>query len=352
MHALNQLLNLNVKNKVENSFQIFRTTTRRNPSKFGWNTFTSIPSTIWNAATNKTKNLIFPHEQQTQKSIASTTVATITATTLNPFWSEWSATQPNDIIELDNNHGHSSSTEKGNRKNQRENLILDGHYTTTERPKKTNEMLPWLQDVLNEYSSTTEKMPSWMHNVLNEQKTTTSTQMPPWMRDILNQHDTSTESNIRSTTHRITTTVAMPSWMQNVLDQQSTTPVSGIPLTMHYPSTTKMPSSSITFGRNTGHGGGEFIDLSSFNSNRYIGIVEALSLLESIIQWLITHQVIINGGGQLILFIHTTMRKVSTWNIFTNLFFLILIPQSTIRRRSFVCSLSMYAKNKKTINTI
>lgn len=241
-----------------NSFFLYRSnkpgkSSAFNPPKVGWTS--SIPSTIWNSASNGLNNFIFPTEHRTLRPI-STTVMPKTSTT-NPFWNDWSATQPNNLHEVNNNNHFDKPVDR----------------TTTE-----TSMLPWMQDILTEITTkrnenkvtersirtTTESIPSWMQNVLDE--TTSTTQMPNWMQDILGGHETTTRSwsgNSGSVTQapiqRPTTTESMPSWMEGVLSDYSTTT---IPRT----NTEKINTGA---GNNNDNGGG-FIDLSSLNTNRYL----------------------------------------------------------------------------------
>lgn len=79
-------------------------------------------------------------------------------TTINSFWHDWSATQPNEIWP-----------------------------TTTEQP----DLDPWMKDILNEHSTTSR--PYLKDNYV--QTPLVSTEMPSWMRQVLNEYSSTTARN-------------------------------------------------------------------------------------------------------------------------------------------------------------
>lgn len=161
--------------------------------------------------------IIFPNSNEPRQKLSSTTAKPITTTTINSFWTAWSATQPNTLKEADQNeHNHS--------------VALINWKSTTQKPNNVDGLLPWMKDILNDYSTTerpiqttttttTEQMPSWLQNVLNQYTTssttkspvitTTSTELPDWLNDVLDRQTSST-------------TTEMPNWLRDVLNSHTT----------------------------------------------------------------------------------------------------------------------------------
>lgn len=228
--------------------------------------------------------IIFPNSNEHRQKLRSTTANPIT-TTINSYWSSWSATQPNTLNEVQNEHNHSASLIDSVPVAQNQNNV-DGllpwmkdilnDNSTTERPvRTTTERIPsWLQNVLGQHTtssttkspvitSTATELPNWLKDVLDRQTSSTTTQMPNWLRDVLNRHtttETTNPFNQFSNDHETTTR----SWNNDILFSYSTTTLRPI----------RSTSSKSTFGDGfMSNGGGgddngiEFIDLT--DTDRY-----------------------------------------------------------------------------------
>lgn len=113
------------------------------------------------------------------------------ATTINSFWSEWSANKPTNLgkNEVDRHSAHTHDTHE---------MIRQTTPTTFVRTT-TPELESWMLNILNEYSSTTTPR-SQINQNNHEYRTTPKTvvEMPAWMHDVYNEYSTTTErKNIR-----------------------------------------------------------------------------------------------------------------------------------------------------------
>lgn len=265
---------------------------------------------------------IFPYFDKHRQKSTSTTAVPIT-TTLNSFWSDWSATQPNSLKGVEKvEHSHSAALIVSDSTTLKDvdgllpwmKDVLNDYSTTPKRSdhfqritersvQTTTEPMPsWLQTVLNQHSTsatttpvqmtTTTELPNWLKDVLDRQTSSTTTEIPNWLYDVLNRHTTTKTSNVFndfSNVHETTTqswnndfysvtpnvvknaTEPMPIWMQGILNEYSTTttPTSLPFLQIH--STTEKSNSGDGLMSNPSNGGGgggfEFTDLT--DSDRY-----------------------------------------------------------------------------------
>lgn len=219
--------------------------------------------------------IIFPNSNEHRQKSSSTTTKPITTT----FWNSWSATQPNKLTEVQNEHSHSEAFIDSESTTQKPNNgdgllpwmkdILNDH-STTERPVQTiTKVLPsWLQGVLNRHTTssttrspvitTTTEPPNWLKDVLDRQTSSTTTEMPTWMRDVLNNHTTTIKgfSNDHGTTTTTRSWINDISTIQTLLPSRSTTAKSNF-------------GDGFLSNANSSHGGVglEFIDLTE--TDRY-----------------------------------------------------------------------------------
>lgn len=184
-------------------------------------------------------------------------------TTINSFWTEWSATNPPPT----KTNGDNSNFNQGSNSNKPSESI---RQTTTEK------MPDWMKEVVNEFSTTTSKTTTRATTV----PTTTKPELLPWMKDILNEHQTTAKPSVnhnnqvaQTTTTKPDTEAEMPSWMRDVLNEVSTTTALPAPFVV-CTSTTKRPTlnSSSSF-----IGGGDSSDLHVTTQNRY-SMCESLCL--------------------------------------------------------------------------
>lgn len=292
------------------------------------NHFVNVPPvlpTAWNTVTNVLTNngLIFPSDPRRITTTTTTTPKPIRTTTANSFWQDWSLP-----VQVQPTQPMLPVARPTNTQNQNSNVFpietngFNGNTVQITTPQMTKvisattttvpNMLPWMQDVLNEYSTTlkpnnhqiiqtttlkpvqsTAENPFWNewsatnptaivdNNIDNnfpngshsnqgfsEKLRQTTTEMPGWMNEVLNKHSTTSSVNnennnaIKITTARAETTTNMPSWMRDILNEHSTTTIRSTFVT----STTKKS----TFGDGNpffggGGGGGNVVS----TPNRY-----------------------------------------------------------------------------------
>lgn len=255
------------------------------------NHFVNVPPvlpTAWNTVTNVLTNngLLFPSDPRRITTTTTTTPKPIKITTATSFWQDWSLP-----VQVQPTQPMLPVTRPTNTQNQNSNVFpieTNGNTVQTTTPKMTTvisaysttttepSMLPWMQEVLKEYSTTpkpnnhqiiqtTTLKPmqstaansfwnEWSatnptaignNNNINsdfpngsnsnqgfsEKLRQTTTEMPGWMREVLNKHSTTSSVNngnnnaIKITTARAETTTTMPSWMRDILNEHSTTTI-------------------------------------------------------------------------------------------------------------------------------
>lgn len=146
---------------------------------------------------------------------------------------------------------------------------------------KRSNMLPWMEDILNEYSTTqnsnrnrnkqnvrtttptsirkTTTINSFWHDWSATQSndiwqtTTDQPELDPWMKDILDEHTTTPTPYLKDNYVQTPLVVTeMPSWMRQVLNEySSTTTRNGLPLPIQFESSNTKES---TFGGGIGGG--------------------------------------------------------------------------------------------------
>lgn len=129
-----------------------------------------------------------------------TTPKSIRTTTINSFWSEWSANKPTNLgkNEIDTHSAHAQ--DRFHNSNEMLRQTTPANFVRTTTP----EMESWMVDILNEYSSTTTARSQFNQNNNHNydrtpsQTTNAAVEMLPWMRDVLNEYSTTTtRKNIR-----------------------------------------------------------------------------------------------------------------------------------------------------------
>lgn len=144
-----------------------------------------------------------PNRNTNGQFVQVTTPKPTQTTTINSFWSEWSAEKPTNLRENENDR-HSAHAHNHDRFRDSKELVRQTTPITLIRTT-TPEMASWMVDILNEYSSTTtpRSQSNQNNNHDHDGRTTSRTtnvevEMPPWMRDVLNEHSTTTtRKNIR-----------------------------------------------------------------------------------------------------------------------------------------------------------
>lgn len=148
------------------------------------------------------------NEQSTTQKISNNNPITSAtkSTTIHPFWGEWSATKSTDKdIEIPKD---TSTQGRGHNENSLQTTtkmpawmeqVIDEYSTTTE--KSTAAILPWMQDILNEYSTTSKPI---LNNNIQPTTAQSVSDMPSWMRDVLNEQSTKSVLPVQSTTKMTT----------------------------------------------------------------------------------------------------------------------------------------------------
>lgn len=153
-----------------------------------------------------------PNRNKNGEVIQTTTNKSSKITTINSFWNEWSATKPTNLNENEidrhsaHTHAHNLDHFHGSNEMLRHTTPTASVQTTT--PKNSPDIAPWMEDILNEYySSTTTARPhfdNYNNNNGNQNKFeyhTTSrtlkedTDLLTWMREVLNEYATTTKRN-------------------------------------------------------------------------------------------------------------------------------------------------------------
>lgn len=141
-----------------------------------------------------------PNQNTNGQFIQVTTPKPTRTTTINSFWSEWSAEKPTNLHEneIDRHSAHAHDSNRFHDSNEMFRQTTPATFVHTTTP----DMASWMVDILNEYSSTT--TPRSQFNQNNNQNnrddhtTTEVAEMLPWMRDVLNEYSTTTtRKNIR-----------------------------------------------------------------------------------------------------------------------------------------------------------
>lgn len=144
-----------------------------------------------------------PNRNLNGRNTHTTTPKSIRSSTTNSFWNEWSATQPThlDHNEIDRHSMHMHTHEMP----QQTTPIA---ITRTTTPKRSSEMAPWMEDVLNELSTTTTPRSHLNSNSnMNDQnrenghttnrKPKENAEMLPWMQEVLHEYSTTTRKSIQ-----------------------------------------------------------------------------------------------------------------------------------------------------------
>lgn len=132
-----------------------------------------------------------PNRNTNGQFIEITTQKPTRATTINPFWNEWSANKPTNFgeNEIDRHSAHAHDSNEMFRQTTPKSLIR----TTTPALES------WMLDILNEIGSTT--TPRSQFNQNNHEDYTAPNvvgEMPAWLHDVFHQlSTTTTRTNIR-----------------------------------------------------------------------------------------------------------------------------------------------------------